>query len=69
MKNDAEIQDLQDHFNREDAREDVIKIGKNDVSITFFFNGILRCESNGAQDNDDHDECVKEWICYNCMNS
>ena len=65
MQNNSQIKNLENHFNSENASEDVIKVSKDNVPLTGLLHWVLGGQGDGAQDNDYHDEGVKEWIGYN----
>ena len=69
MQNNSQIKNLENHFNSENAGEDVVKVSEDNVPFTGLLHWVLGSQSDGAQDDDYHYEGVKEWIGYNCVNS
>ena len=69
MQDNSQIKYLENHFNSENASEDVVKVGEENIPLTGLLHWVLGGQSDGAQDDDYHDEGVKEWIGYNCVNS
>ena len=58
---------LQQHLHSKNGGKNVVKIGKNDISVTFLLYRIFCSQCYGASNNDHHDEGVKEGIGHNGM--
>ena len=69
MQNNSQIKNLENHFNSENAGEDVVKVSEDNVPLTGLLDWVLGSQRDGAQDDDYHDKGVKEWISYNSVNS
>ena len=69
MQDNPQIKNLENHFDSEDAGKDVIKVGEDNISLTGLLHRVLGSKGDWTQDDDDHDEGVKEWIGYNGVNS
>ena len=69
MQNNSQIKNFENHFNSENAGEDVVKVSEDNVPFTGLLHWVLGSQRDGAQDDDYHYEGVKEWISYNSVNS
>ena len=69
MQNYTKIQKFENHLNSKDASKDVVKVGENNIPVTLFLHGVFCSESDGTEDDDYHDEGVKEWVSHNSMDS
>ena len=58
---------LEQHLNRKNGGKNVVKIGQNDISVTFLLDRIFCSQCYRASNNDHHDEGVKEGIGHNGM--
>ena len=47
---------LEQHFDREESREDVVEVGQDVVPLAVLLDWILGGQRDAAQDDDDHDE-------------